>query len=916
VAELPSGTVTFLFTDLEGSTRLWEEHPDAMRPALARHDAIVRDAIVGHGGHVVKGRGDGIHAVFGTADAAVRAAIDCELAMNAERWLVSEPLRARIGIHTGVAELREGDYFGSAVNRAARLEAIAHGGQIVCSQATADLARDSLADGVTFVDLGEHRLRDLSRPERVFQVMRFGLEREFPPLRSLDVLLTNLPRQLTSFIGRDDEMLQLRGLLDEHRLVTITGVGGVGKTRLSIEVAADVLVSFKDGAWMVELAAADAESMHAVFAAALGARLRPGSTVRDDVIEFLARRDLLLLVDNCEQLVADVAAFVEDVLARAQGVRVLATSREPLGVVGEQIWPVPSLEVADSGSSLESVSATASARLFVDRARLADADFDLDSSNAASVVEICRRLDGIPLAIELAAARTASLQPSEIGGLLDERFRLLTGSRRRGVERHQTLKAAIDWSYALLGELERSVFDRLGVFAGSFDVTAVQAIVADAGIDRFDVLGAIDELVAKSMLVARPVGQLGTRYELLETLRQYALDRLDDRAETDECRRRHAAHFAGVAETIGVGLFTRDEGAWHARLAGELDNLRAAVAWTLDADRFDDCELGLRIIAALAGDLGFSADSEIGAWAWRASELPRLEDSQLAPWIRAGAAAYASLRGDFDMAEQLAGSVADSSDAYGLASSAFATSLTLHGDHAGAFAVIDHAYRVLRDRGDASADLLESERAYIAHRVFGPDVSRDAAEQAVRAARQRGQPSLLAHALATRGMATLRSDPTAALRDLEEGLAIADGGHKTGMTAGARLFAARLYLQRGEAPAAVRSARLAFAEAFDEDAVPLLGGLTFLTVVLLTNLNHPREATVAAAAIIEGGLHPATALSSDAQVDLDAALDACRTALEPSEFDAAWSEGAGMTQQEALAFAASWLDRLADEVGL
>ena len=574
MAELPSGTVTFLFTDVEGSSRLWEEHPDTMKSALARHDQILRDAIATHDGYVVKMTGDGAHAVFGNAEHAVAAAVLVQDMLAEVDWGEPGSLLVRIGIHTGPAEARDADYFGPAVNRAARLMSAAHGGQVVVSLVTAELVRDLLPDGVALKDLGEHRLRDVSSPERVFQLMRFGLERDFPPLRSLDVLPTNLPRQLTSFVGRDDEILQLRGLLDDHRLVTITGVGGVGKTRLSIQVAADVLASFTDGAWIVELAAADAESMHAVFAAVLGTRLRPGSTVRDDVIEFLARRDLLLVVDNCEHLVADVATFVEDVLARAHGVRVLATSREPLGVVGEQIWPVRSLEVADPGSSLESVSATASARLFVDRARLADADFDLDSRNAASVVEICRRLDGIPLAIELAAARTASLQSSEIAGLLDERFRLLAGSRRRGVERHQTLKAAVDWSYALLGELERSTFDRLGVFAGSFDATAVEAVVADAGIDRFDVLGAIDELVAKSMLVGQPIEQLGTRYELLETLRQYALDRLDDRAETDECRRRHAAHFAGVAETIGVGLFTRDEDAWRARLAGEIDNLR------------------------------------------------------------------------------------------------------------------------------------------------------------------------------------------------------------------------------------------------------------------------------------------------------------------------------------------------------
>ncbi len=405
MTDLPSGTVTFLFTDLEGSTRLWEEHPDAMHDALARHDELVREAIESHAGHVVKTTGDGFHAAFATARDALDAALYAQLALTAEPWASTGPLRARMGVHTGEAQHRAGDYYGTSLNRAARIASVANGGQTLLSRASAEIVQDALPDGCLLSDLGEHRLRDLSRVERVFQITAPGLSTQFPPLRTVDAFPGNLPLQTTSFVGREDEIAALAEALKGWRLVTVTGVGGVGKTRLALQAAADVIPDFPDGAWLCELASArDPDAMLEVIAATLGVAPRNDLGLDAAIVESLRSRSLLLVMDNCEHLLDAAGRLVEAILRSCADVRVLATSREGLAVADEHVVPLRSLPVPGIDASSDVVATCEAVRLFVQRADSVRSGFTIDDANAHAVAEICRRLDGVPLAIELAAA--------------------------------------------------------------------------------------------------------------------------------------------------------------------------------------------------------------------------------------------------------------------------------------------------------------------------------------------------------------------------------------------------------------------------------------------------------------------------------------------------------------------------------
>ncbi len=570
---VPSGTVTFLFTDIEGSTRQWELVAESMSAALARHDAILRSAIDAHCGYVFSTGGDGFSAAFERAGEAVAAALEAQAGLAAESWPAGAPIRVRMGLHTGEADERAGNYFGPALNRCARLMAAGHGGQILCSSVTAEMVA-----GVALLDLGEHRLPDLSAPLRVYQV---GQDR-FPLVRSIDARATNLPVPLTALIGRDAEIAELGALLGDNRLVTLTGTGGVGKTRLAVTVAGRAGAAFPDGCWLVELGAvaAPAEVTRAV-ASAVGAPIAE----LNGLARYLGERRMLIVLDNCEHLLDATASLVEKVLAAGPDPVVVATTRVLLGVAGEAVYRVRSLAVPEPDVGATEAERSAAVRLFVERAAAGAGRFVLDDSNAGAVAEICRRLDGIPLAIEMAAARLRAMSAAEIAARLGERFRW---SARPG-DQQRTLQATVDWSHGLLVDSEQVAFRRLAVFPATFDLAAADAV---AGGDGADVVEDVVRLVDCS-LVQYDADE--SRYRLLETLRQYAEDRLREAGETDETRERHARYFLALAQRLGPE--TEDARYENALpiLTAELDNLRLAIEWCVETQR--RAELARTLIA-------------------------------------------------------------------------------------------------------------------------------------------------------------------------------------------------------------------------------------------------------------------------------------------------------------------------------
>ena len=605
------GDATLLFTDLEGSTRLWESEPEAMRAAIARHDELLRSAITKHGGVIFSTGGDGCCAAFTGAEAGLAGAVEAQAALIAEPWPTTSPLRARMALHTGPARDRDGSYSGRSLNRCSRILAVTHGGQIVCSHTTASLVDGSMPPDIRLLDLGVHQLRDLTTPDRLFQLVHPSLRSEFPPLRSLGSFPTNLPTQLTALVGRDDELRTLGESLRACRLVTLTGVGGVGKTRLAVQVGAELVPAYGDGVWIAELGGvADADAVEETTAAALGVQQQLGQSLGESLLGFLRAKRLLLILDNCEHLLEPTARLAESVLRTATGVTVLATSREPLGVPGERVVRVPSLSVPGDTADPSTVAEVDSVQLFVERARAARSGFALTAENAGAVAHLCRRLDGIPLAIELAAARVASMAPAEIAARLDQRFCLLTGGTRRLASRHQTLRRAIDWSYDLLAPAERELLGRLSVCAGGFDLAAAEAIGAGAGVDALDVDDLLSHLVDKSLVIAHDAGPV-TRYRMLETIREYMLERLETTGDIDAVRARHAGHYASFAERAGAGLKGPTERAWLERVEDELDNLRAMVAWALDSG---NPAPALGAVPAL-GLVGLRIEPAVGAWA-------------------------------------------------------------------------------------------------------------------------------------------------------------------------------------------------------------------------------------------------------------------------------------------------------------
>lgn len=572
--DLPDGTVTFLLTDIQGSTRMWEHDPEAMSETLAHHDRLVAGAVERHGGTLIKtrGEGDSTFSVFRRAGDSLAAVVDAQLAL-------SSVVPVRMAVHTGEAVRRGGDYFGPVVNRAARLREVAHGGQVLVSQATASLVRETLAPEVTLRGLGRHSLRDLAEPEEVFQVCHSDLGDDFPALRSLDTLPSNLPVQVTSFVGRERELEEVGRLLAETRLLTVVGAGGSGKTRLVLQLGAGMLDRYRDGVWLVELArVSDGAAVGDATARSLGLRevdsMRPAL---DRLVDHLRAREVLLVLDNCEHLLLPCAELAAAVLGSCPDVAIVATSQERLGIGGETVWRLATMATADPRLTVSANEATAfeAVRLFCERAASADPSFSLSDDNAAAVAEVCHRLDGIPLAIELAASRVAVLSPAEIASRLDDRFRLLTAGSRTALPRQQTLRAAMDWSYQLLADDERALLDQLSVFSGGFDLSAAEEVTSADPSARSDVLSLIARLVDRSLVVVNSRADR-TRYRLLETVRQYAGDHAGD---VPALRHRHMAFFFDLLKRAEPGLQGPDQRRWYEQLDIEEANIRQALAW-------------------------------------------------------------------------------------------------------------------------------------------------------------------------------------------------------------------------------------------------------------------------------------------------------------------------------------------------
>ena len=747
--------MTFLFTDVEGSTRRWEADADGMRAALGAHDEVLRAAIEAHGGWLFKHTGDGVCAAF----ASPRSAVDAAVA--AQRQL---ELPVRMGLATGEAEPSEADYFGAVLNRAARVMATGHGGQILLAESTA-----SLLSGVDLVDLGPRRLRDLPTAVGLFQVRAPGLRADFPALRALDTSPGNLRPAVSSFIGRESEVAEVQAVVKAHRLVTLIGVGGVGKTRLAIEVAARMADEFSDGVWFFDLAAvADPAAVPDAVSAVLGVAQQSGHSVSQSVAAALDGRVRLLVLDNCEHVRDAAADLVDTIREQSSTVRILATSREGLGVADEQLWPVPSLDVSagiDSGA----------VNLFVERARGVAPSFAMtQSEDASAVVEICRRLDGIPLAIELAAARMASMTPGEVRDRLDHRFRLLVGSRR-GLKRHQTLRYAVAWSYDHLDDAENTLLERCAVFAGGFDLESCCAVAGSDEPDDFAILDCLDALVRKSLLVAdRSSGR--TRYSMLETIREYAEEQLVVSGSATQARSAHARYFAGrEADVMALwdGSRQREAYAWY---AVELANLRAAFRWAVDHDDID-AAAAMAIYAPLLGGLFHSCEPI--AWAEELIEPARaMGHPRLASLYAIASLCFMSGR-----VEEAVGYAEAAQTVIGISGDDLVASYA-EGLLAIVYIAIGQPERCVEFCRTQLARGRDVQRRTRASLVFAlafagaGDEARETANGLIEAAEATGNPYALAVALQAYGVAFRDTEPVRALAALRRARAIAEGSNR------------------------------------------------------------------------------------------------------------------------------------------
>jgi predicted ATPase/class 3 adenylate cyclase len=882
-AAAPSGVVTFLFTDVEGSTRRWESDAEAMRVALVVHDKVLRTAIEAYDGFLFSHTGDGFVAAFASPMSAVNAAIDAQRELQ---------LPVRMGLATGEAELRDGDYFGTVLNRAARVMAAGHGGQILLAESTA-----GLLSGVDLVDLGPRRLRDLPTPVQVFQVRAPGLRTDFPSLRALDASRGNLRAAATSLIGRESEVAELQAAVKAHRLVTLTGVGGVGKTRLASEVAAHLADEFPDGVWFFELAAVtDPAAVPDAVAAVLGITQQPGKTVSESVAAALEGRVRLLVIDNCEHVLDAAADLIEAILAHSATVRILATSREGLGVPDEQVWPVRSL---DAAAGIDSAAVS----LFVERAQGIAPGFSMvGGDEAAAVTEICQRLDGIPLAIELAASRMASMTAGEMRDRLDHRFRLLVGSRR-GLERHHTLRHAMAWSYDLLDDTEKTVLDRCSVFAGGFDLQSACAVAGSDDLDEYAVLEVLDALVRKSLLVAdRSSGR--TRFSMLETIRQFAEDQLVARGEASEIRAAHSRHFAGrEAAVLAVWDSPRQRQAYD-WFTIELANLRMAFRWAADHGDLDVAAT----IASFAALLGTAVETpEPIAWAEELIEPARAVDHPRLAFLYAIASlCFASGRIEAAVGYSDAGQIVlgrgREAPPYGIEAWLGTVYLTIGQPERSA----ELCRAQLARRCDTHVHIRAWLVAALAVAGSGGEAM-DSADGLIEAAEATGNPLLLEVALAAYGAAFRHADPIGALNALGRGLVMAQDSGNRANVSGLATVLALLEAEHGDTVSAFDHLTLAIRGYHNSGNTTWLRVPLAVLVVLFDRLGHYEPAaTIAGFAI--------SPMAATGVPDITTAIAHLREVLGDQTYESLARKGETMTTAAMVTYAYDQIDQARTEL--
>jgi predicted ATPase/DNA-binding SARP family transcriptional activator len=755
------------------------------------------------------------------------------------------------------------------------------------------------------------RLRELEAA-----ILRHSPDLECPALPSLSASRTNLPSELSTFVGRAEEMVAVAEALSNRRLVTVTGVGGVGKTRLALRIAAQRLPEFRDGVWLCELAAVSRpdDIVEAVLAA-LGMPVRSDAGTVEPLVESLTTRKVLLVLDNCEHLLDGVGRVVEAVMRACPGVRILATSREGLAVEGEQIWPLRPLPLPEPTAELAAVAASDAVELFIDRAAAVRPDFALDASNAPAVARICRRLDGMPLAMELAAARVGAFAPEHIAGLLDDRFRLLTGGRRTAVERHQTLRATVDWSYALLSARERAVFGRLGVFVGGFDAEAAVAVAAADGLEKWDVLDALSHLVAKSMVVADDRPPATARYRMLETLRQYALERLAEQEPVDRWRLRHARHFAEFAKLAGPALRGPDELVWRTRLREELDNLRAAVTWSLETD---DDQLGVTIIAWLVRAAGQEAATGLAAWAEAAIDRARCSPPGIRMAVLSAAALSVFLKTtDQVRANALAleafetGDPADCPMVEGCYLIRALTHIVL-GQLDQALEVLTQGQRTLDATGApvAAHATLHDGLAFVHEKLGHTELAQREAYECVRLARAAANPSLLAKALCILGRRVWTDEPDAALAMLDESIQWTEAG-ASGVSYGYALsLRARLRAHAGLPRAALVDLGHAIAYSRDKGDWYMVATAVERGVIILTELGHLEAAAVASVLVTVGALTDLSIMLGRERPDLDRSQERLRADVGDERYTALLASTSKLSRHDATEHLLNRLDQI------